>query len=293
MKKLVVAGIAAAVLVAAAVGGGAVFHANYAILGKNLIAEDGNTEHDDVYRWDETEIWLSHRLNGFTASELNRCTAVKSLMLHCPDNATLAKLGSFEHLDTLTFFHDDETLTADGMAFISRQPVLDTVWFFGTDADLTGIRSDSIRKVILYGCELTNLGELVNCPAMEELSCTNIVLGDHIWRVDETDPDVNMVFTDADGEEFVIRPMEDVVINYYMDDSSDFAPLDQVKKLSFSDVIFHDISGLLDMDSLETLELGNCEMSDADRKALQDKGIAVTDAVHEETDEKTDYELVP
>ncbi len=293
MKKIAVAGIIAAAAVAAAVGGGAAFHANYAILGKNLIAEDGNTEHDDVYRLDAKELWLSHRLNSFTASELNRCTAVESLMLHCPDNATLAKLGSFEHLDALTFFHDDETLTADGMAFISRQPALDTVWFFGTNADLTGIRSDSVRKVILYGCEISNLSELANCPAMEELSCTNLLLGDHLWSQDETDPEVNQYFTDTDGEEFVIRPMEDVVINYYMDDSSDFAPLDQVKKLSFSDVIFHDISGLLDMDSLETLELGNCEMSDADRKALTDKGIAVTDAVHEETDEKTEYELAP
>lgn len=284
MKKIAVAGIIAAAAVAAAVGGGAVFHANYAILGKNLIAEDGNTEHDDVYRLDAKELWLSHRLNGFTASELNRCTAVKSLMLHCPDNATLAKLGSFAHLDSLTFFEEDETLAADGMAFIARQPALDTVWFFGTDADLTGIRSDSVRKVIFYGCEISNLSELANCTAMEELSCTNLLLGDHLWSQDETDPEVNQYLTDADGEGFVIRPMEDVVINYYMDDSSDFAPLDQVKKLSFSDVIFHDISGILDMDSLETLELDDCEMSDADRRALAEKGVTVTDAVKEETD---------
>ena len=279
MKNKAITGIIALAAVAAVIGGAAVFHANYVILGKDWIAYKGDPAYDDIYRRDEKTLWLHERLNSFTIPELNRCTAVESLMLHCTDNETLAKLSVFAHLDALTFSIADETLTANGMAFISRQPALETINFFQTNADLTGIQSDTLREAVIYGANIANISELANCPALEKLSCPHIVIDDHLRSADETNPAVNQYFTDADGEGFVIRPLEAVNIKFYMDDSSDF----EVRTLSFADVTFNDISGLLDMDSLEKLRLHDCEMSGADRRALEEKGVAVEDVVSEDS----------
>lgn len=209
---------------------------------------------DTFYKKDVKELFIhwDHK----HVSELNRCTELEMLMATGMDNDSLEQMCVFENLTDLLIHFSHAEISGSGIEKINLLPNLKYLWFRDSEIDLSNISNDSIESIEITGCEMTDsdLKGLKNCPSLTKLSLSKVAM-DNCFIIQEK--------------------------KYTMTDSSCFSELDNMKELEIYLTFIEDISGIEDMDSLETLTVDKGYISDAYKTALEDKGITVIEYVRE------------
>lgn len=127
---------------------------------------------------------------------------------------------------------------------------IDELRFVGTSVDISEFSNDNIKKLTFILGSIDNFDRLGSCPAVEEL-CLH---GVGFQGLEQTDI---------------------VPVIYELHDSSVFSGFDSVKSLEICQINIYDISGFLDMQSLEEICLWEEYISPEDVRELTEAGIRV------------------
>ena len=193
-------------------------------------------------------------LNQVNINELNRCSQLSTLVVAEADNDSLTKLYSFPTLEFLDIFRSKTQISGSGINKINTLENLKYLFFTYSDVDLYNLNSDSIESIGIDHCNVSFLEGINKCAALNELKLNAVILND------------NMISTN--GNDLYNRIC---VLN----NSSDFSSLDNIKKLHIYNTVIENISGIVEMDSLEVLYVSKGTLSDDNRNTLENKGIRI------------------
>ena len=212
---------------------------------------------DKFYPKDVKELFIN--LDDTSISELNQCAELEFLMASYANNTALEQMNAFENLTDL-IIHANTEISGSGIEKINMLPNLKSLWFRASNIDLSNIRNDSVERIEISHCEMTDsdLMGLKNCPSLNCLMFYRITL-DNCFTVTSIPRDD--------------RPLYEK--RYALTDSSCLSGFDSIKELNIYSTYIEDISGIEEMDSLETLTVDKGYISWKDKKALEAKGITV------------------
>ena len=241
MKKVILRIVGA--LLVLAVAAGVIFRVNFVYI-------DG-----EIHNRNETDLYFIY-MPVTRISELNRCKNVEYLHVININNKQIEKMRVFEELKYLRLRNQLLDINAPEIEKINQFPKLIWLDLLCYNADLSSLKNDSITHIELEGGKFTfdDKGFLSGCPDLESLRIQNSTINDFITSI--WDNEYNKA-------------------SYTLEDSSFLSDLDKVKTLVLDTMIVEDISGILEMDSLEELSLIQCTIPEEFKKALEDKGINV------------------
>lgn len=247
MKKIIIACIT--LLLIALIAAGTVLREKYVYFDNKF------------YEIDVKELYVSCK-NKFSITELNRCTNLEWLTISDIDNRALEKMRIFDNLSSLDIFHSESEINGSGIEKINMLPNLKVLLFTRCEFDLSSIRNESLEKISIILCDVTDsdLKGIANCSSLNELSLTEITM--------------NNCFIVTDDKDFIWG-------RYALTDSSCLSGLDSIEKLTIRNTFIEDISGIEDMDSLNTFTVTKGYISEDYIKALEDEGITVIQYTNE------------
>lgn len=243
MKKFLF--ILSVLLVIAGVVGGIVFRTQYVFLD------------DKVYKKDVKELDLYYSDND--VDELNKCSELEELRISRIDDEFLTEMRTFQHLEHFKVFSSD--IINEGMLKINSFPVLNDMFIAYSNIDFGKIQNDSVKEISIYLSEITNITELAKCRSLTDLDLFRVVM---------------------DNKIIVTKVANTLDMKYCLKDSSDFSCLDNIRTLQISCIDIEDISGFIEMDSLETLTVSQGYISEENISALENNGITVITKNNEE-----------
>ena len=188
-------------------------------------------------------------------------------------NRSCYGLQYFDKLQTLRISHGyeqefvyipgTETPNEITLAFTSVKEPADikalenagTLHFLVARFDFDGFGSDKIKDLSFQSCCIDNFNGHGALPNLEELTFYNCYF-------DREDFSFGLMMDKSDDTQTIA-------------DTNAFAALDSVKRLCFDRIIFEDISGFLDMDSLEEIKISSDELSEENIEKLEKAGIKV------------------
>lgn len=239
MKKTIIACVV--LLSIALIAGGAVLRGKYVYINKKFFEKD-------------VEDLIIYHPNTFSINELNRCTDLDRLEIKDIDDSTLEKMGVLDHLAELDIF--DSEINGSGIEKINMFPNLKDMIIVRSEFDLSNFGNNSLETIWILFCGVTesDLKGIANCPSLKKLILTQVPIG-NCCTVTDIENDSWKKFT--------------------LTDSSCLSVLDNIEQLTIGDTFIEDISGIEDMDSLDTLRVTRGYISEDHIKALEDKGINV------------------
>lgn len=187
-------------------------------------------------------------------SELNRCSELEYLSVWGADDVSLTEMRNFNNLHILDISCSD--ISDVGIAKINILQNLNEILFMKSNIDFSNIRNDSIKKISVILCDMTDIKKLADCSSLTELCLIETTMDDKIIK--------------TDGANILDR-------KYYLKDSSDFAYLNNIETLSIYNIKIEDVSGFTEMDKLKTFKADEGSISEEDIKILEDKGITVVE----------------
>lgn len=163
----------------------------------------------------------------------------------------IEKMYDFDNLTFLAVMHSE--ITSTGINKILQLPNLNQLLFLYSSVDFSGAEFDSPERIDLALSNVKNLKELANCSSLTVLNISGVVIDDKLVMTDNT----------AFHEKYSLK------------DSSDFAFLDNLETLEIYNTEIEDISGFMEMDSLQTFTVTKDYISEEYIKALEENGITV------------------
>lgn len=171
---------------------------------------------------------------------------------------------SYGYEQEFRYMPDTDTLNDISLAFTAVNDPADIkalvnaerLHFLITRFNFDSFGSDNIKTMSFQSCCIENLDKHGCFPALEELAFYNCYF-------DRDDFTFGLMMDKSDDTQIIT-------------DSSAFAGLDSVKRLRFDRIIFEDISGFLDMESLEEISIYNNEISDENIALLENAGIKIS-----------------
>lgn len=248
-KKIIIACVSVlAVLFVAVIAGAVYFRANYVLL-------------EGKYYKKDIDVLPILNMNYVNINELNMCTELETVDLYASDNSTFENLRAFEKLTELNISHPQSQLNGPAMEKINMFPNLKRIYSWSSDFDFTGINSESLERITINFGDITdaNLNEINNCPSLTELYLNLVALDNCL-----------IVEVDEETSEKMCT----------MTDSSFLSDLDNIKRLVLMNIFVEDISGIGEMDSLETFIVDEGCISKKDKWTLANKGISVLEETY-------------
>ena len=203
-----------------------------------------------VYKKDVKELSLNYQ--GVDVDELNKCSELESLKIWGVNDDFLTEIKTFQHLKSLYII--DCNIFDEGISKVNMFPNLNYIFILNSRIDFGKIQNDSITETALLNSEISNLTGLANCRSLKCLWITSTAIDDKIVVTEGTH-----------------------ILNqkYCLKDSSDFSCLDNIIDLTVCKIDIEDISGFMEMDSLETLTVSEECISEDNIKTLENNGITV------------------
>lgn len=198
------------------------------------------------YKNDIKQLSISS-LNFFDIVELNRCEEIETLYINDIEENIISHFKNFQNLNKLVLLFCK--INSSDIKRVNEFNTLKEFTVFSSNIDLNGFNSDTVYSIILEHSEVLNFIELVQCKHLKNLTLYKSKLNDCV------------VFKNS---------------AYILIDSSVFSSLDNIINLTIDVDEIQDISGILEMDSLETFCVNKDSISEEDVKLLEDKGITVT-----------------
>ncbi len=227
------------------------------LIGVNIFRTQHVFLKNTVYKKDVKELFLSY--DGIDVDELNKCSELEFLAIWAIDDAFLREMTIFQNLESMYIFNSD--IGDEGITKINLFPNLNDTFIMKSYADLSQIQNDSITEMQLSVSEITGITGLANCDSLTYLSVDEVVMDDKIVVTEGTN-----IWNQK----------------YSLKDSSDFQYLDNIETLKIRCITIEDISGFLEMDSLETLTVSEGYISEENVKTLENHGITVIEETKEE-----------
>jgi hypothetical protein len=164
----------------------------------------------------------------------------------------------------LQYIPKTKTLTDISMSFTDiKEPsavksfdTINTLSFYGSRFSFDGFASDKIKTLTFDSCDIDDLDKHGIFSSLEELSFNNCYF---------------------DSEDFSYTNAMYRTDDQIIKDSSGFAGLATVKKLSFDHLIFEDINGFLNMSSLKEIVAPENAFSSENIDKLANAGIKVSE----------------
>lgn len=209
---------------------------NYATIDKKL------------YRKDITYLHI-RSVDDERFRQINKCTEIDTLLLSKSHKHHLYKLMNFPKLRDFVIMQSEiNKVECEKISSFSSLENLEVMAF--TDFDFEGFDNKTISSIWINNSNAKNIESLYNCISLESLRITN-----------STIPNNCIVKENS---------------KYIMKDSSVFESLDKIKTLEIYVDEIQNISGILQMDSLEKFHIDKNSISDKDVKSLENKGVTVT-----------------
>lgn len=189
--------------------------------------------------------------------QINRCKNLEMLYTSHMDSLKLKQLYIFENLTNLTISEPDSALGTEEIEKLNLFPSLSSLSIQNAEVDLTALYSGTLEKLEVSDSNVTvnDLKLFANCPALKKLDLYRITMDDRF------------IFTEDDSLPGGGK--------YTLTDSACLSDLDSVKRLALYQTYIDDISGILDMDSLEELWVAGGFLTDEQTKLLEDKGVYI------------------
>ena len=186
--------------------------------------------------------WAMYYLQFFrNLKDLHLSQPREQDLKYIPDTPTLTRLAfTFNEIDDMSAvraFHNAEYLH-----------------FLESHLNFADFSSDSISDLSIWSSYIKNFDNIGQFPNLERLELFNCSI--------------------SNSDEYSLKPMTGQT-DWLIDDSSPLAGLDSVKTLVIERITVTDISGILDMESLEELQTYSSSFSAEDITALRDSGINV------------------
>ena len=212
------------------------FYTHYAIIGNKIYKTDVKLL--DVYS-----------VNYAKIIEINKCNNLESMILSNIDESLLSKLKSSDNLRMLTL-NQSIIDNADSKKIRLFNNISVLCLCFDSKINFRSFNSESISSITITLSNSENLDALSKCESLRKLNINQSTVSNNYIVVEN--------------------------MKYIMKDSSVFSLLDSVIDLTIIVDEIQDISGILEMDSLETFCVNRDSISEEYVKLLEDKGITVT-----------------
>lgn len=186
-------------------------------------------------------------LDDSEIKEINKCTKITRIFLAEATPNQVSRFRNFRYLSDI-YLVNSITNNLDSKKIGSFNN-LKSLNAFESEIDFNELYSKTISSISLYASTVENLDALSKCESLRRLNIYNsTVSGDCIVEENR---------------------------KYIMKDSSVFSSFDNVTDLTIIVNEIQDISGILEMESLETFCINKDSISEEDVKLLEDKGISV------------------
>ncbi|MDE6672611.1 MAG: hypothetical protein K2K16_10500 [Ruminococcus sp.] len=216
------------------------FDTHYTVINKKIFRNDIKTiTGTNLTKKDDIDCFINFNITDIR--EVNKCTELEEMNLLSASDNIISKLNDFHNLKYLTIMNSD--ISSADCEKISQFDNLQSLEIHNADVDFKGFNSDTISYIELWGyIKAKNFEVLSECESLK-----NIL----VWSSEIHD-------------------------NNIIEDISVFTDFDYIESLSLSIDRIEDISGILEMDSLKTLEVKKDAISEDNVKLLEDKGVTVT-----------------
>ena len=197
---------------------------------------------NEIYKTDITYLHI-FSLDDSEIKEINKCTEIEKMFVSKAVENSVSGFTDFHNLNDLTLLNCE--ISGNDTEKISKFDNLNTFSTLMTDIDLQGFNNN-----------IKNFKALSECSSLKKLAVYHSEIAD------------NCIVTE-DGK-------------YIMKDSSVFKNFDYTEELRIFVNEIEDISGILEMDSLNVFEVYKGTVSEDNVKLLEDNGISV---VYNDTNE--------
>lgn len=209
---------------------------NYATIDKKL------------YRKDITYLHI-RSVDDERFRQINKCTEIDTLLLSKSHKHHLYKLMNFPKLRDFVIMQSDiNKVECEKISSFSSLENLEIINF--STFDFEGFNNKTVSEIWIYNSCAKNIESLSNCSSLKKFRITSSTISDNC----------------------IVKENN----QYIMKNSSVFTSFDYVENLSIDVNKIKDISGILEMDSLETFYVNKNSISNEDVKSLEDKGVKVT-----------------
>lgn len=202
-----------------------------------------------TYKKDVKEIEFVDLDENDCIRQINKCTALEYLFITDTSENRISRLKNLNNLNTLMIV-GSEISSAD-CEKISQFDNLENLYIYlRSTVDFKGFDNDNVSRILLfYDSSAVNIESLSECQSLKILDISYSTVD-------------NCIVIEDGG--------------CTMKDSSVFSSFDSVEKLTIWVNKIEDISGILEMDSLNEFSVVKDSVSEDDIKLLEDKGVSVT-----------------
>lgn len=160
----------------------------------------------------------------------------------------ISKFRNFKNLNTMHLVYG--VISSMDFEKISTFNNLKKVTSYMSAIDFKGFCNKNVTSISLHQSTIKNLEALAECKSLKNLTIYDSTVYDN----------------------YIIKENN----NYILKGSSIFMSFDYVENLYIGVDKIEDISGILEMDSLEIFHVNKDSISEEDVKLLEDKGVKVT-----------------
>lgn len=208
---------------------------------------------NEIYKTDITYLHI-FSLDDSEIKEINKCTEIEKMFVSKAVENSVSGFTDFHNLNDLTLLNCE--ISGNDTEKISKFDNLNTFCTLMTDIDLQGFNNNMVFDIVFFYSKIKNFKALSECSSLKKLAVYHSEIAD------------NCIVTE-DGK-------------YIMKDSSVFKNFDYTEELRIFVNKIEDISGILEMDSLNVFEVYKGTVSEDNVKLLEDNGISV---VYNDTNE--------
>ena len=199
-----------------------------------------------LYRKDITVI-RGVNVTSNNIREINLCTKLEELDIWAANDNILSEMKAFNSLADLLMV--DANLSEGGILRLNDMPQLNRMTFLESHIDLTRLNNKALTHLSISLSDVSGIIGCASCSSLTEMVLQEVTIPDKIICTKNKE--------------------------YLLKDSSDFSALDNIKVLEIHDIDIEDISGFLEMDSLETLNVTQGTLSNNDYQILMEAGIII------------------
>lgn len=181
-------------------------------------------------------------------NNINKCNKLEQLSLSRINENQLAGIKKSNSIKELFVYYS--TLHSIGIRNINSFNNLQTLTIIGSDIDFKYFNNKIVSAVNLYDCVIKSLNSLEKCNSLTNVGIMAPIVAD----------------------EYIVNENSE----YVLKDSSIFTSWNTVQVLGLSIDKIEDISGILEMDSLNEFKVNKNSISEEDVKSLENKGVTVT-----------------
>lgn len=212
------------------------FDTHYAVIDSKIYKN--NVKYLRVFSLDDSRV-----------REINKCSEIEEMFLSRASEDAISKFINFTNLNILTVSRSNlNNNDCKKISSFNNLKMLSAS--YDVNINFEGFNNKTVSSIEINLSNIKNLKSLSECQSLEWLGIVKSTVSDNCIVIENG--------------------------KYVMKDSLAFSSLNNLTFLAITVDNIRDISGILEMDSLETFCVKRDSISEEDVKSLENKGITVT-----------------